>query len=908
VIVLLLAIAVIVGLILWKPKVRLPEKTASEVPIAKEHIARIEEPPVSGQTPTVIRILEGSVLDETGEGYESAEVRIDMGTGKEELQSTVQTDRFGRFRCEIPVARLVCTASASGALATASQEIAPDESRIPHIILTLPRSRSFSGMVIDSASRPIPGAGIVLSATKTYPGITVVSSEIRSAHLVYSASSDSSGRFQFPSIWPGDYQLTAEAAGYLRHVESGLPADTTNHIVRLQTQTVLTVRVIDQDGQPVFLAAVALQRIDGKGIYVKNAETPQSGVWIFSELTADEYAVEASHPDYLQNDQSRKTITLENDRHECLLVLEHRGFNVCGKVLVKSSREPVPDFTLFLRPGNWKDVDVLDTTKSDQSGQFVFTNVDRGRYLIGGSAGWREDGFPNKNLPYVTEPSSMLKPFSVIDSDVEGLEVLVFPKVLLSGHVYDVTGNPVSGAWVWSNRFGESEQLSAEDGSWIVISDDVSEQDREWRDWVTAIHPSYGSGKSRKYKYQSGDEITDIDVVLDQSIEITGRVTNRDGEPVATASVQYRPILTKMLDWPEFPVDGDGRYRISHVSLSPSMSGLKATAPGYDVPQWRWLNYPEGTTRAVEDFVLLREDELEAVQISGVVLDRNEMPMSHVLVQGMPMQIDMGRPGDSKSMYSKENGQFVLEQLEQDRCYCIRAKMATPPYLEKEIFGVPVGTNDLVIRLVFEPVELSIQLDQSKLKQPLPDGTFFRICLIKEGDLIRPAIDKYVPQKPDAPLDSLIVKEPGNYQLSVRSSGLSAEAFLRIDQNTPKQLPIVLSLAPMNPENAFCIVGRCVYADGTIVNEPYRVFCRLLDPPVRFLEETHPIEFPSGEFLFWMSLLTDGAYEIIYITQDGTVFYRTIVALSHTMAVPWPEENVRALRLPDVLYPGMKAK
>jgi len=112
----------------------------------------------------------------------------------------------------------------------------------------------------------------------------------------------------------------------------------------------------------------------------------------------------------------------------------------------------------------------------------------------------------------------------------------------------------------------------------------------------------------------------------------------------------------------------------------------------------------------------------------------------------------------------------------------------------------------------------------------------------------------------------------------------------------------------MNPENAFCIVGRCVYADGTIVNEPYRVFCRLLDPPVRFLEETHPIEFPSGEFLFWMSLLTDGAYEIIYITQDGTVFYRTIVALSHTMAVPWPEENVRALRLPDVLYPGMKAK
>ena len=210
VIVLLLAIAVIVGLILWTPKVQLPEKTVSEVPILEEHVARIEEPPVSKQTPTVSRILEGSVLDETGEGYAGAEVRIDTGTGTEELQSTVQTDRFGRFRCEIPRTQVICTASASGALATASQEISPDESRIAHIILTLPRSHSLSGMVIDSASQPITGAGIVLSATKNYTGITVVSSKIRSAHLVYSTSSDSSGKFQFPSIWPGDYQLTAE--------------------------------------------------------------------------------------------------------------------------------------------------------------------------------------------------------------------------------------------------------------------------------------------------------------------------------------------------------------------------------------------------------------------------------------------------------------------------------------------------------------------------------------------------------------------------------------------------------------------------------------------------------------------------------------------------------------------------
>ena len=582
--------------------------------------------------------------------------------------------------------------------------------------------------------------------------------------------------------------------------------------------------------------------------------------------------------------------------------------SMCPGKFWKSSREPVPDFTLFLRPGNWKDVDVLDTTKSDQSGQFVFTNVDRGRYLIGGEAGWREDGFPNKNLPYATRSGPGLKPFSVVDSDVEGLEVLVYPKVHISGHVYDVTGNPVSGAWVWSSYFGQSEELSAEDGYWIVISGEVPSDDRESTDWVTAIHPSYGSGKSREYRFLPGNQITGIDVVLDQSVEITGRVTNREGEPVSTASVEYKPVLTKMLDISKTPVDEDGRYRVSHVSLSLGLSALKATAPGYDVPEWRWLNYPEGTTSAVEDFVLLREGELKAVQISGVVLDRNEMPMSHVLVQGMPMQIDMERPGDSKSMYSKENGQFVLEQLQQDRYYCIRAQMTSPPYLEKEIFGVPVGTDNLVVHLVFEPVELSIQLDQSKLKQPLPDGTFFRICLIKEGDLSRPAIDKYVPQKPDAPLDSLIVKEPGNYQLCVRSSGFSAEAFLRIDQNTPKQLPVVLSLAQMDKENGFCIVGRCVHADGTTVNEPYRVFCRLLDPPVRFLDETHPVEFPSGEYLFSIGLRMDGTYQIVYITRDGIVFYRTIVALSHTMAVLWPEQQARALRLPDVLYPEVKAK
>ncbi|HQQ01079.1 MAG TPA: carboxypeptidase regulatory-like domain-containing protein [bacterium] len=759
-------------------------------------------------------------------------------------------------------------------------------------------------MVIDSASQPITGAGIVLSATKNYTGITVVSSKIRSAHLVYSTSSDSSGKFQFPSIWPGDYQLTAEADGYLRHVDSGLPADTTNHIVRLQTQTILSVRVIDQDGQPVFLAAVALQRIDGKGICVKNVETPQSGVCTISELTAGEYAVEASHPDYLQNDQSRATITLENDRHECLLVLEHRGFNVSGKVLVKSSREPVPDFALFLMPGDWKTVGVYGTTKSDQSGQFVFTNVHRGRYLIGGSAGWLSEGFPNKNLPYVTKNSPGLKPFSVVDSDVEGLEVLVFPKAHISGHVYDVTGNPVSGAWVWSVDFGNNRQLSANDGSYSIFSkDSLIKDEQEYPDWVTAIHPDYGSGRSREYMVKDGREITDIDVILDESVEVTGRVTNREGVPITTATIRFRPAITKLLNWPEIPVDENGRYRIATFSLD--QSELKASAPGY-VSESRTPRYPKGTKSAVEDFVLLRKAEMKAVQISGVVLDRNEMPMSRVLLQCKPMQIDMERPGDSKSMYSKENGQFVLEQLQQDRCYCIQAQMTTPPYLEKELFGVPVGTNDLVIHLVFEPVELSLQLDETTAATAFPENAFFRISLMMQGDLNRVGVDKWVPRKPNGILDTLVVKEPGTYQLYVSGSGYFAYQSLKIDQNTPKQLPIVLSLSPEDPDKVFSIVGRCVYADGSTVNEPYRVVCRLLQPQiVPFMNEGHPVEFSSDEKLFAIKLSIDGTYELIYITQDGVVFHRTIVELSHTMAGLWPGEQARALRLPDVLYPGM---
>lgn len=82
---------------------------------------------------------------------------------------------------------------------------------------------TISGAVIDPAGAAIPGAAV--TATETRTGVQTPT------------KSDSSGHYNIPFLAPGNYQITAESAGFRNFVRNGIVLDSSGHpVIDIQLQ------------------------------------------------------------------------------------------------------------------------------------------------------------------------------------------------------------------------------------------------------------------------------------------------------------------------------------------------------------------------------------------------------------------------------------------------------------------------------------------------------------------------------------------------------------------------------------------------------------------------------------------------------------------------------------------------
>jgi uncharacterized protein (DUF2141 family) len=159
------------------------------------------------------------------------------------------------------------------------------------------------------AAQPAPGTGVIAGHVLN----SLTNASIRNASVVLSAiampirlvaDTDAEGSFQFSGLPPGAYKLSASRAGFLdrsarRPISLAPDAKVTGAAVRLPPQAVIAGRILDEEGDPVAHAQVAIF----KQVYRSGSRqwerlnlgnlTTDTGEYRFANLTAGRYLVRA---------------------------------------------------------------------------------------------------------------------------------------------------------------------------------------------------------------------------------------------------------------------------------------------------------------------------------------------------------------------------------------------------------------------------------------------------------------------------------------------------------------------------------------------------------------------------------------------------------------------------------------
>jgi protocatechuate 3,4-dioxygenase beta subunit len=127
---------------------------------------------------------------------------------------------------------------------------------------------AISGQVVNaSTAEPVRRATVYLRRTESSPGVTTVS-------VTHSVSTDASGHFAIDKIEPGAYRLAAEHSGFIVTQygargpgKAGTPLilergqKSTDLLLRLTPHSVISGRVLDEDGEPVTGVDVQVSRL-----------------------------------------------------------------------------------------------------------------------------------------------------------------------------------------------------------------------------------------------------------------------------------------------------------------------------------------------------------------------------------------------------------------------------------------------------------------------------------------------------------------------------------------------------------------------------------------------------------------------------------------------------------------------
>ncbi len=597
------------------------------------------------------RPIAGHVVLE-GQGVAGASVQVVDISGRN--RGTVTTGAAGEFALgPLPLARYLLVAE-KPSLSGASYliDLRDPTAKAEEISLVLHAcSAVVHGTVRDAAGGTIAGARVAVGTGDVAGPATV---------------SDAAGNYELCTILD-DQMLIATADGYAQQRAYLRVSGRIRRDFLLAPEGVLAGRVIRADDKsPVADAEVTVQpeRFDRSEFAVLRATTDSDGQFRVTGASIGRYLLIAKAPGLVS--ETSTPALAEVGSSEDVVIEVAPAASVSGAVV--ENKRGVAGARLALRPktrvGPWREIEAI----ADADGTFVFDAVQRGEYSL--SVRWYEMPVP---VPVVVD-----------GKDITGLNVEVEALASIAGTVLR-GGKPVEGASVTAG--GSARTLTDAAGKYLLRG--VPPGKRQ----VYAESKRIGAfSPGPTVEIAKGEEKTGVDISLDLSGSISGRVIDQEGRPVSGAVIAFS--LRGGRDYGNATTDEDGSFTATALSgggeygysvgagASPSAryepADGKAFAP---------IAVADGNTQVTG--VVIRVKRRRFAIAGRVVTTKNE-PLPDVIVRAMRT------PGvPDASARTDETGAFALGELG-DGAYQLQA---VSPHSEQLVENVASGANNVVIHM-----------------------------------------------------------------------------------------------------------------------------------------------------------------------------------------------------------------
>jgi uncharacterized GH25 family protein len=670
-----------------------------------------------GPEPAVLTLapsaaLSGIVVDSRGQPVSGVNVTLSYMKGTEGLSVPARSRADGEFRFTglPPGGTFDLSATRDGfARTTATARTAPAGQPSPRARIVMADGQTAFGRVVDEGGRPIEGAALLLASPY--------------GEGLRDAVSDAEGRFEFRHLIPGRVSLRAthpdHAPGFLKAVE--IPPETPRvnlGTVKLPPAEAIEGRVTDSRGRAIEGAEVLsygeTSGFGGDSMAMLDEEAPlrtgSDGSFRIERLESGKrYALTVRHAGYVE----ASVPGVPAPTLEPLTIELKAARSLSGRVLGPEG-EPVEGATVFwFQDGN---VSFDSAVKSDADGKFRITGFPPGTLMLEAMA----EGYANRRIEGIEIPG---------DKDPEDLQITLQRAITLDVRVLNAEGEPVPGVSV---SMQPVEPIPVEDRRMVLLHGlDPDRTDAAGRCRLTVPNPgnywvlASRQGEPVRNQVEVHEGSNAVEIRLPAITEISGRVVDGNGAPVARAAVNLRQNEALQRRWTSadgtfvFSDVADGEYRVAAVQEKLASEEVGVTVAG----------------RPVQGIELRLDRERPGATLTGHVLGLPPEELSGLLVRAFG-QSEMANPvpADREGAYRFERltpGTWRIEAMDSRQREAL-GTVEIPPGIPAVEFDLKFPTGfTLTGRVLVDGVPLSEAIVRAQGKEGFDpngrtayDGTF----------------------------------------------------------------------------------------------------------------------------------------------------------------------------------------
>ncbi|MFQ5700515.1 MAG: carboxypeptidase regulatory-like domain-containing protein [Acidobacteriota bacterium] len=548
------------------------------------------------------------------------------------------------------------------------------------ISLALRAAAAVAGTVRDATGRPLVGAEVRVAGPP--PRARSLPIPIFLPIGVDPVTTDSQGHFALEGLPPRvNLQVSVTLEGFVPWQRSGItlrPGERREPMeVLLATGSILSGRLVDQEGNPVEGARVSARRrregsrsnmmvlIGRRRGHTSSADSgegpepvtsDEDGVFRVRGMKPGVWTLTIKSPGFAPKKVAGLKLEQEGESRDAGEIVLEPGVVIEGYVQ-SSTGEPIP----FAR-GILKDrMFPISEFTCESDGHFVSDDLAPGDIV---DLTVEADGYASFEKPGLTAP-------------VEGLMVTLSPSSKVRGEVIDQeTREPIpqfsisisrsrsmggAGMRVSMAMRGPATSFQSEDGTFTIEDVDPGKIS------VHADAPGYREAVISELTVPEGEDLEGVRLLLRRAASVSGMVVDDRGRPLPNVGVERKQtsggmgIRIRAGGGSATTTDADGRFELDGLERGPMT--LTFSHPGFETSET-----DIDTTEDVRD---LRVSLSRGMEIAGTVLSEEGAPIAEATVTASAAGSD--RFGESVSATTAPDGTFVLEGLPEGR-YAVKAE------------------------------------------------------------------------------------------------------------------------------------------------------------------------------------------------------------------------------------------